>query len=146
MRRHFGPLPLNIIDQSSLKQQVPFGKQVVTDQILIGSHRHPVTNTEGTQDIQNLTEKEKDYVQHFFDYLLMCCTDIHTHSYELPHCVSLLNEPLLSQIICKFKCLYSTAIKEPSSQQSLRLPTATHDQQLLFTRMAFHAWHNLKSE
>lgn len=59
---HFPSLPLNIIDQSSLKQQVPFGKQVVTDQILIGSHCHPITNTEGTQDIQNLTEKEKYYV------------------------------------------------------------------------------------
>lgn len=52
---HFSrSLPLNIIDQSSLKQQVPFGKKVVTDQILIGSHCHSITNTEGTQDIQDL--------------------------------------------------------------------------------------------
>lgn len=56
--KSFSPsLPLNIINQSSLKQQVPLGKQVVTDQILIGSHCHPVTNTEGTQDIQNLVER-----------------------------------------------------------------------------------------
>ena len=51
-------LPLNIIDQSSLEQQVPLGQQVVTDQILVGSHCHPVTNTEGTQDIQNLRERK----------------------------------------------------------------------------------------
>lgn len=59
-------LPLNIINHSSLKQQVPLGKQVVTDQILIGSHCHPITNTEGTQDIQNLKEGGKKTVRHFY--------------------------------------------------------------------------------
>lgn len=49
-------LPLNMIDQSSLKQQVPLRKQVVADQILIGSHCNPITNTEGTQHIENLKE------------------------------------------------------------------------------------------
>lgn len=50
-------LPLNIIDKSRLKQQVPVGKQVVTDEILIGSHCHAITNTEGAQDIQDLKEE-----------------------------------------------------------------------------------------
>lgn len=68
--------PLNIVDQSSLKQQVPFRKQVVADQILIGSHCHPVANTEGAQDIQNLTEKEK---RRYYTFVLVTCrTDIHT--------------------------------------------------------------------
>lgn len=50
-RRKAPSLPLDVIDQSSLQQEVPLRKQRVTDQILIGSHRHPVTNTEGTQNI-----------------------------------------------------------------------------------------------
>lgn len=44
-------LPLDVINQSSLQQQIPLRKQRVTDQILIGSHCHPITNTEGTQNI-----------------------------------------------------------------------------------------------
>lgn len=44
-------LPLDVINQSSLQQQIPLRKKCVTDQILIGSHCHPVTNTEGTQNI-----------------------------------------------------------------------------------------------
>lgn len=52
-------LPLNIVHQSSLQQQVPFGEEVVADQILIGSHCHPVTDAEGTQHIQNLREQKE---------------------------------------------------------------------------------------
>lgn len=60
-------LPLNIVHQSSLQQQVPFGEEVVADQILIGSHCHPVTDAEGTQHIQNLREqKEQSDASGFF--------------------------------------------------------------------------------
>lgn len=44
-------VPLDVVNQSSLQQQIPLRKQRVTDQVLIGSHCHPVTNTEGTQNI-----------------------------------------------------------------------------------------------
>lgn len=71
----FFSLPLNIIDQSSLKQQVPLGKQVVTDQILIGSHCHPITNTEGAQDIQNLKEGGKKKLSDIF-IALICFIDV----------------------------------------------------------------------
>ncbi len=44
-------LPLDIIDQSCLEQQVSSGKQVVTDEVLIGSHSHTIADTQGTENI-----------------------------------------------------------------------------------------------
>lgn len=43
--------PLNIIDQSCLEQQVSPGKQVVTNEILIGSHSHTIADAKGTKNI-----------------------------------------------------------------------------------------------
>lgn len=50
-------LPLHIIDQSCLEQQIPTGKQVVTDDVLIDSDCHSVTDTKGAENIQNLQQK-----------------------------------------------------------------------------------------
>lgn len=69
-------LPLNIIDQSSLKQQVPLWKEVVTDQILIGSHCHPIANAEGAQDIQDLT-REEDKITLVSGHFLFCVSHSH---------------------------------------------------------------------
>lgn len=47
-------VPLHVVDQSRLKQQVPIGQQVVADEILIGSHGHPIADAERAQDVQDL--------------------------------------------------------------------------------------------
>jgi len=47
-------LPLDIIDQTCLEQQISLGKQVITDEILIGSHSHTIADTQGTENIKNL--------------------------------------------------------------------------------------------
>lgn len=44
-------LPRHVINQPCLQKQVSSGQQVVTDQILVGSHGHPIAETEGAQDI-----------------------------------------------------------------------------------------------
>lgn len=44
-------LPCHVINQPCLQKQVSPGQQVVTDQILVGSHGHPIAETEGTKDI-----------------------------------------------------------------------------------------------
>lgn len=49
-------LPGYIVNQSCLQEQVSPGQQVVTDQILVGSHCNPIAETEGAQDIQNLQQ------------------------------------------------------------------------------------------
>lgn len=51
---------MDIIDQSCLEQQVSSGKQVVTDEILIGSHSYIVADTQGTENIQNLQGRMKN--------------------------------------------------------------------------------------
>lgn len=38
--------PLDIIDQLGLQQQISLGKQVITDQVLIGPHSDTVTHTQ----------------------------------------------------------------------------------------------------
>lgn len=47
-------VPLHVVDQSRLKQQVPVRQQVVADEILIGSHSHAIADAEGAQDVQDL--------------------------------------------------------------------------------------------
>lgn len=44
-------LPRHVVNQPCLQEQVSPGQQVVTDQILVGSHGHPIAETEGAQDI-----------------------------------------------------------------------------------------------
>lgn len=51
-------LPLHIIDQSRLQQQISSGKQVVTDDVLIGSDCHSIADTKGAENIQNLQGKQ----------------------------------------------------------------------------------------
>lgn len=47
-------LPRHVVNQPRLQEQVSPGQQVVTDEILVGSHRDPVAEAEGAQHIQNL--------------------------------------------------------------------------------------------
>lgn len=47
-------LPLDIVDQLRLQQQISLGQQVVADQVLIGSYSDPITHTQGAEDVQNL--------------------------------------------------------------------------------------------
>ena len=49
-------LPCYVINQPRLQEQVSPGQQVVTDEILVGSHCDPIAETEGTQHIQNLQQ------------------------------------------------------------------------------------------
>lgn len=55
-------LPLHIIDQSCLEQQIPSGKEVVTDDVLIGSDCHSITDTKRAENIQNLQEKQVEKI------------------------------------------------------------------------------------
>lgn len=60
-------LPGHIVNQPCLQEQVSPGKQVVTDQILVGSHCNSIAETEGAQHIENLqqgtTAKPQDHQQ-----------------------------------------------------------------------------------
>ena len=47
-------LPCHVINQPCLQEQVSPGQQVVTDEVLVGSHCDPIAETEGAQHIQNL--------------------------------------------------------------------------------------------
>lgn len=49
-------LPCHVINQPCLQEQVSPGQQVVTDEILVGSHCDPIAEAEGTQHIQNLRQ------------------------------------------------------------------------------------------
>lgn len=49
-------LPCHIINQPCLQEQVSPGQQVVTDEILVGSHCDSIAEAEGTQHIQNLQQ------------------------------------------------------------------------------------------
>lgn len=49
--------PLDIIDQLGLQQQISLGQQVITDKVLIGSHRYTVTHTQRAEHIQNLKKE-----------------------------------------------------------------------------------------
>lgn len=49
-------LPCHIVNKPRLQEQVSLGQQVVTDQILVGSHCDPIAETEGTQHVQNLQQ------------------------------------------------------------------------------------------
>lgn len=49
-------LPCHVINQPRLQEQVSPGQQVVTDEILVGSHCDPIAEAEGTQHIQNLRQ------------------------------------------------------------------------------------------
>lgn len=48
--------PCHIINQPRLQEEVSPGEQVVTNQILVGSHGDPIAETEGAQHIQNLQQ------------------------------------------------------------------------------------------
>lgn len=50
-------IPAYVVDQAGLQQQVSPRQQVVTDQVLVGAHRHTVTHTQRTQHIQDLKEQ-----------------------------------------------------------------------------------------
>lgn len=127
-------LPLNIIDQSSLKQQVPIGKEVVTDQILIGSHCHSIAYTEGTKDIQDLTEK-KTLVSDTFSFL--CENMSHIHNVSAFH---MLREEMISysdRFSSSCDAWSTFTVRKRAFKQNYRPPPAIHDQQLLFTRKLF---------
>ena len=49
-------LPRHVINQPRLQEQVSPGQQVVTDEILVGSHCDPIAEAEGRQHIQNLQQ------------------------------------------------------------------------------------------
>ena len=50
-------VPLNVINQSRLQEQIPFRQQVVTDEVLVGPHGHAVTDAQGAQHVQNLQQR-----------------------------------------------------------------------------------------
>jgi hypothetical protein len=47
-------LPLDIVHQSGLEEQVSLGQQVITDEVLVGADRHPVAHAQGAQHVQDL--------------------------------------------------------------------------------------------
>lgn len=49
-------LPCYVVNQPCLQEQVSPGEQIVTDQILVGSHCDSIAETEGAQHIQNLQQ------------------------------------------------------------------------------------------
>lgn len=65
-------LPLHIIDQSCLEQQIPAGKQVVTDDVLIGSDCHSVTDTKRAENIQNLQRRQVGEAAFYYSGLKTC--------------------------------------------------------------------------
>lgn len=48
--------PCHVVNQPCLQEQVSPGQQVVTNEILVGSHGDPIAETEGAQHIQNLQQ------------------------------------------------------------------------------------------
>lgn len=48
--------PLHDVDQLALQQQIPFGQQVIADEVLIGSDSNSVAHTQRTQHVQNLKQ------------------------------------------------------------------------------------------
>lgn len=53
-RRHWKIVPGDPISQTCLEQQVSVWQQVVTDEVLIGPHRHTMAHTQRAQHLQHL--------------------------------------------------------------------------------------------
>ena len=69
--------PGHMVHQLGLQEQVSSRQQVVTDQILIGSHGHIVTDTQGTQDVQHLPRCEKNSVFKQISWYSLRKSDLH---------------------------------------------------------------------